>query len=91
MKQIWLANVDACVGQQAYFTARFVLKSALKTNDRRALWMKAYELEQKFGKTDSQLKLLDRAKDSKHIFLKLLQAKLLWKQLGQPLNAISLL
>ena len=53
MKQVWLFNVDACVLQQAYFTARFILKSALKTHDRRSLWMKAFEIEQKFGKLDS--------------------------------------
>lgn len=41
--------------------------------------MKAYEIEKEYGKIDSQLKLLEKAQNSKHEFLKLLHAKLLWK------------
>lgn len=61
LKQVWISNVDICVSQKAVFTARFILKSALKLHDRRALWMKAYQIEQQFGSSISQLKLLDRA------------------------------
>jgi hypothetical protein len=53
--------------------------------------MKAYQIEQQFGNSNSQLKLLDRAQNSKHTFLQLLQAKLLWKQLKQPEEAIQIL
>jgi hypothetical protein len=45
----------------------------------KALWMKAYQIEKQFGTLSSQLKLFDRAASSKHEFLKLLHAKILWK------------
>lgn len=45
LKIIWLQNVDVCLQQGAIFTARFILKAALKLHDRRALWLKAFQIE----------------------------------------------
>ncbi len=53
LKEIWLKNVDVCLDQGAIFTAKFILKSGLKLHDRRALWMKAYQIEKEYGKIDS--------------------------------------
>ena len=78
-KEVWLANVDVCIQQSAIFTARYILKHALKLVDAKALWMKAYQIEKQFGTLTSQLKLFDKAFSSKHEFLRLLHAKILWK------------
>lgn len=45
----------------------------------KALWMKAYEIEKTYGNLNSILKLFEKASLSKHEFLKLLHAKILWK------------
>ena len=55
------------------------------------MWYKAYQIEQQYGNTQSLLKLFERGQNSKHDFLKLLHAKLLWKQLDKPMEALDLL
>lgn len=48
-KEIWLSNVEVCIQQSAVFTARYILKHALKLVDAKALWMKAYQIEKQYG------------------------------------------
>ena len=83
-KQTWLDEVDTCLKDGHVMTARYILKHALKKKDQKSLWLKSYELEKQYGTFDQQIPLLYSAKDSKHFFLKLMLAKILWRQKDDP-------
>jgi transposase-like protein len=58
LKEIWLQNADVFLEKGACFCARYLLKHAIQREDRKALWLKAYQIEREFGTLQSQTKLL---------------------------------
>ena len=58
-RQTWLENVDACVQQGAIETAKAIIINAIALDSsKKSLWMRAQQLEQEYGTTESLCQLL---------------------------------
>ncbi len=92
-RQIWLENVDACVSQGAIETAKALIMNAISLDSsKKSLWMRAQQLEQQFGSTETICQLLKTGViTAKHEFLFILYAKLLWKKLQKSEEALDTL